>query len=280
MPYTSGTATDYKNLLSILVTFAASNGWTILEQTATKVYLKGTGLTGLDEIYGGIECVELTGSYYNWRIAGSVSWKSDRTDLTNQPLSSGAKYVYLWNQPIPYWIVANGRRIIVVAKITTTYQWFHLGLLTPCSTEKQNPYPLLIGGCGQNFSSTYSDTSNSAFWNNIAPSAFLNGPGGIYRRGCTRTDIYPESPGFSFYSANIEMMPTMMVDLSGNYYIEEIFAVEDRYKAIYGKVEGLFKVTGDGNSSENVIAISSVDYKVFADMHRTTPSDYVALRLN
>ena len=58
MAYTSGTAANYKDLLAVLATFAAANGWSILEQSATQVYLKGEGLAGLDEIYCGISAFD------------------------------------------------------------------------------------------------------------------------------------------------------------------------------------------------------------------------------
>ena len=36
MAYTSGTAAHYKDLMSILATFAAANGWAILTQATTE----------------------------------------------------------------------------------------------------------------------------------------------------------------------------------------------------------------------------------------------------
>lgn len=47
MAYTSGTASHYKDLLSITATVAGANGWVTKQQTAELLYMMGTGLAGL-----------------------------------------------------------------------------------------------------------------------------------------------------------------------------------------------------------------------------------------
>ena len=134
MAYTSGTATNYKDLLTTLATFAAANGWTVMEQSATLLYLRGAGTDGLDEIHVGIGTFENTGAgYYNWEISGAWAYRTGRA-VGKQPISSAKCYAYLWNTTIPYWMVATPRRIIVVAKISTTYQTVYLGLGDPPAT--------------------------------------------------------------------------------------------------------------------------------------------------
>ena len=286
MAYTSGSATDYKDLLVQVSAFAAANGWTILEQSATKCYMKGLGLAGTDEIYVGIECIEQSGSYYNWRMVGSYAWRPGR-GLDQQPRSSGFEYIYLWNQPISFRMVCNGRRIIVVAKVSTVYQVLHLGLLTPVATEAQNPYPLLVGGMGGSPTNTYSSTgdNNNAFWGagNQASSKMCI-PGGLWTGKYDSGGLYAGNNifyvGHSFTSANSESLGVMAADPDGNFLLEEIFCCDSSWPSLFGTVEGLFRVAGNGNSSENVITISGVNYMVFQNAYRTSGSDYSALRLN
>ena len=77
MAYTSGTAANYKDLLSTLATFAAANGWTVLEQSETVLYLSGEGSAGLDEIHVSVQAFENTASdYYNWELAGAMAYRS------------------------------------------------------------------------------------------------------------------------------------------------------------------------------------------------------------
>ena len=125
MSYTSGTANNYQDLLAVLATYVSTHGWTILEQSSTKLCLKGSGSVGLD-VYVGIEAFELSGNYYNWRCTGSRGYRNGISVL-NQPLCSGPVYLYLWNSSIPYWIVVSGSRIILIAKISTTYHMLYLG---------------------------------------------------------------------------------------------------------------------------------------------------------
>jgi len=40
MAYTQGTAANYKDLLSVLATFAAANGWAILRQNPEEEIMK------------------------------------------------------------------------------------------------------------------------------------------------------------------------------------------------------------------------------------------------
>jgi hypothetical protein len=274
MAYTSGTATDYKNLMALLATFASSNGWTILEQTTARLYMRGAGLSGLDEIYCGIECVEQSGSYYNWSLVGSWAWKSGRA-IDAHPRTSGKKYAYLWNSSIPYWFVVTPRRIIVIAKISTTYQHIHLGLLNLVSTESQNPYQLLIGGCGSVSTNTYSSTggSNSAFWANNLSSGRLSIPGGDW------IDLYSAS-GVACYSLYYEARSLIMRDVSDGYILEEMYICDQNKTTCYGMIDGLYRISGSGNSSENTITVSGVNYLVVQDTYRNTVGDYIAMRLN
>ena len=89
MAYTSGTAANYKDLLAILATFAAANGWTVLDQTAERLYLKGEGTAGTDEIYVGIQTYEdAANGRYNWELFGSLAYRAGRA-YSAMPMSTG-----------------------------------------------------------------------------------------------------------------------------------------------------------------------------------------------
>lgn len=282
MAYTTGTAANYKDLLSTLATFAAANGWVIKEQTTDKVFLMGTGLAGLDEIYGGVSTYEDVGnSYYNWELHGSWGYRAGR-DFSAMPRSSGddKAFAYFWNAAIPYWMVANGRRIIVVAKVSTVYQHVHLGLLTPPATDAQYPYPMLLGGCGQTKARSYSNTTNSAYWN-CSSYSYMGGrlcrPGGIWSDagGATNTTDVANIVNPSF-----PMNDSIIKSPGGEFLLEPLMAVNSTLFGIYGSIEGLFRVSGYQNSAENIITVNGVNYMVFPDCHRNTYADYCALRLN
>lgn len=277
MAYTSGTAANYKDLLAILATFAAANGWTILEQSATKLYLRGIGLTGVEEIYCGITAFENSANgHYNWELHGAWAYRAGRA-FHLMPRSAGDKkaFVYLWNAPISYWMVATPRRIIMVAKISTVYQSLHLGLLNPVGTSAQFPYPLLIAGCGSTEWQAYSVTGdgNRAFWaNTTLACGSLSLPGGYW------ADI--NSTTIPIVSASYEVRGNIVTGVDGTYMLEQLFCTDANQTTIFGAIDGLFRVSGYSNSAENIITVSGINYLVVPDVYRITPSDFCALRMN
>jgi hypothetical protein len=302
MAYTSGIATDYKDLLALMVTFATANGWVVLEQTAERAYLKGTGLAGLDEIYVGVETSENTASgYYNWKLMGSWGWRSGRAltehpgsmvygDSINQPNTfADGVFSYLWNHPIPYWMVANGRRIIVVAKVDTVYQTIHLGLLTPPATDAQYPYPLLIGGSGKVATRSYSSSDNAAFWGRYGNSYTASGynysfrlslPGGAWGIGWTNPNMYDVNPQLRPYWGCYPDAQNMLSGIDGSYMLEPIYIISVLpMTATYGAIDGLFFVSGHNNSSENIITVSGVNYLVFHDCARSGYGNLCCMRM-
>ncbi len=274
MAYTSGTAANYKDLLAVLATFAAANGWTILEQSTTRLYLRGEGSEGLDEIYAGVEAFENTSSgYYNWLLTGSWGYRSGRV-LTAHPMNGGSRYAYLWNAPIPYWMVATPRRIMMVAKISTLYQIVHLGLGDPPATANQYPYPLIIGGCGSVAAQGYSitGTENSVFCANQGPNGLICRPGGdwdsIGPAACAAMNPSYEN------RANIITAP------NGDYSLEQIYILDTTRTSIYAAIDGLFRVSGYNNTADNIVTVGSNNYLVFQDVYRTSIGDYFAMRLD
>ncbi|MDR2550022.1 MAG: hypothetical protein LBD10_07495 [Desulfobulbus sp.] len=290
MAYTAGTAANYKDLLAVLATFAAANGWVVLEQTTDKLFMKGIGLAGIDEIYVGVETYEdQANNYYNWSMVGSWGWRPGRT-LDRQPRSSREAGYYVaahfWNNPIPYWMVATPRRIILVAKVSTTYQHVHLGLLTVPATEAQYPYPLFIGG-GKGSSNdsplrmNYSGSLGS-YWSSYGSgnaSGRLAYPGGSWgvMSGGNNNDSIPAVATMTFNEPNRNAMLTA---LDGSYLTEPIYVVSTNNTGVLGTFDGLYRVTGYNNSSENIVTVNGVNHMVFQDGSRTGYGDYCALRMS
>jgi len=275
MAYTSGTAANYKELLSTLATFAAANGWAIMEQSADKLYLRGEGSAGVDEIYCGISAFENTVSgYYNWELFGAWTYRAGRA-FNVMPRSANGVYVYLWNSPITYWMVATPRRIIMVAKIGTVYQTMHLGGIDPIGTEAQYPYPLLIAGCGSVWNQNYSVTgdNNRSFWSDSTVTCGkLSTPGGYWQNVNAST--------IKAVSASTELRASILSGLDGTYMLEQKFLTDNNQSTTYGAIDGLFLVSGHNNSSENIVSYGGINYMVFQDVYRVGVGDYCALRMN
>lgn len=281
MAWTSGTADNYKHLLALLATFAAANGHDVLAQSETELYLRGEGTAGLDEIYSNIIAFESSGAYYNWGLNGSIAYRSGRV-WNAQPRSSGAgeAYAYLWNRAIPYWFFGSPRRLIVVPKVSTVFQMVHLGLLSPPATEAQYTYPLLIGGCGAVSTATWSTTGDGntifAGLSGAGPAGRMMVPGGEWVDVGTAANTVAAVSDSSAQRGNILPAP------DGSYVLEQIWMVDtrDSCRAILGKVDGVFRVSGYLNSAENIITISGTNYLVVPDVYRAGIGDFLAVRMD
>jgi hypothetical protein len=301
------TATDYSDLLAKLVTFATANGWTELENTSDKVVLQGEG-AGSDEIIVAIKKYSnVATDAYGWYLNG-YSGYTDGLAFVDQPSalrdwSTTASAAYpampLWNSTIPYWFIVSSRRIIVVAKISTTYQMAYLGFYLPYASPGQYPYPMMVGGSQHKTDVTsiprFSNATSaaSAFWRGRA-----SGPSTVYRRmnGGTwfrsvnsmatatssgsaannfTTGIFPFNNALKWSVDNITqaldgsavLTPLQFVDASGT----EVGWV--------GEIDGVFHVSGNGHAAEDIITVDGDDYLVVQDVFRTGVSDYCAVRL-
>jgi hypothetical protein len=302
MAYTSGEAANFTNLLEIMVSYAAANGWAILEQTPTKVYLRGEGLNGLDEIYVGVETYADAGNnQYNWKLVGSWGWRPGRA-LKDQPNSSyypvaitgqdGYTYAYLCNSPMNYWLSVTKRRILLIVNANGYFNTIHLGFLTPPATEAQYPYPLLIGGSGSTLPRTWGNTYNAAFWGRTAhvtlpgpsyvSSMSLSIPGGAWAKGWTYPYEYDNAPMIRPCHASYDDAPYLLTALDGTYMLEQIYITSTgNLHAIYGAVEGLFYVSAHlGNIPENIITVEGVNYIVTQDVSRSGYGNLCCMRMD
>jgi hypothetical protein len=278
MAYASGTASDYKDLLSKMVTFATANGWVALEQSETQVILKGAGVSGLDEIYVGIATYEDSGnSRYNWKMYSMFGYRAGRT-IDKHPRSDGPVVGYFWNDDMNYWLVVTASRIILCAKVSTTYQMVHLGFINTPATEAQYPYPLLIGGGGYILTQNYS-APPFTFWNNggsyTSRLVLPSGKMGLHNYGTWGVDYEP----FSITTINVVNVSLTRPAIDGTYMLEPFYVIQDSGN-IFGTIDGLYRVTGYNQTAENIITVEGVNYMVFQDSNRTSYADYCALRLN
>jgi len=277
MSFASGTANNYLDLLAALATFASANGWTILEQSESKLFMKGTGLAGIDEIYCGVEAFDDSASdYYNWELYGAWTYRSGRP-FYNMPKSAGNNiaFVYLWNSPIPYWIAATPRRIILVAKIGTVFETIHLGLLDPVGTVTQYPYPLLVAACGTTAAQNYSVTGdgNRNFWANSGTSnGRLSIPGGYWSSVNSST--------IPVVSTTYGLKDIIITSVDGEYLLDQLFCTDAAQATTFGAIDGLFRVSGYNQASENIITVSGVNFLVIQDVYRVGVGDFCALRMD
>lgn len=279
MAYEIGTATGHNDLLAKLhafvtsaVTMGAGQEW-VAERydTATdnhELILRGPGLAGTDNIYVGIRTYEDSGlDYFNWAMRGFIGYvPGDAFSL--QPGASNEKAILLWNQPMNYWLVADGQHITLVVKVSTVFQVLFLGLPKPYATPGQYPYPLLIGGM-------YNGAPAKRWSNNDNEHVmFLKGSNLALRfvNGTWLESLssYPYSQGIA---------SAMRESFSGEYPILPIVFTDDTPNE-YVELQDLFFIPGFANAAENTFIESTKNYVVFQDAFRTDDDSYFALRLD
>lgn len=261
------------------------------------------GNDGNSEIFCGARAFErLDTDYFNWELAAfdghqaSFLWRQ-------QAGHHGRLYVPLWNEAIPYWMVANGRRAIVVAKVHNQYEVAYLGLLDPYFSPGQWPYPIALGGSLAFGTALPAWNSTSWRWTNVTTqhAAFTHSdPGttasvaieryqmrarnwdgswmgfesavnGLFNTapGAGRAQIWPYRCGLTLLDRNIDqsftLWPVMLNTAAPN---------------TIGQLSGVACVTGQGATAETLIRLGAVDWIVLPNINRIERGDFFAVALD
>jgi len=300
MAVETGTATSYTDLLAKLKTFLtglASNPWVALKDADGELILQGEGLAGLDEIFVGIKTYyDAPGDYYNWRLQGYTGYSAGLTfdtqpgAITTEVSQNYCPRLCLWNSSIPYWFIANGRRFIVIAKVSTVYQVLYMGFIRAYATPGQYPYPLAIGGSSNAQSGNRWSIQNAVNVGacpmpvgNYAGTATLRlrDQSGAWQGIRNNTGVLYTWPyagsGLSAAHANPE---TIREGIDGTYPLLPVILHSSSPTQIYGELEGIFHVSGFNNAAENLVVDSGSDeHLVVQDVYRTGINNYFAVLL-
>jgi len=297
MAWETGTAANHVDLFNKIRDFLTTNtdlvnageNWTqVLGPSGTLVHgdqitLKGPGLTGTDAVYCGMETLENPGAdTYNIRFWGHSGF-SVNLEPRLQPLLSPDQYVLLWDQPMTYWIIGNGRRWMLVVKVSTVYSSAYCGFFLPYASPTEYPYPMMVAGISpgdQRWSSQ--DQRNRFMASPGYNTMFVYYPDNVWRRVAnyqndsnTPSPIYGNSVVASAYmfptrdysaapgirAVNSEVTTDQMTKcFDGSYIMRDLTIMgsgagnSGPYDAMIGVLDGVFWVPGRENSSENTIS--------------------------
>lgn len=330
MSFVSGTATDYLDLLSKLKAFLTTDAtlagltppqtWVVnrdvsppqLAPSGTvplfsgilpgdrEIQLQWKGLAGTDNFYGSITAYHDTANdIYNWSLRGQVGY-SVPASLEGQPGVSNASIISLWNQSMPYWIFGNGRRVILVVKVSTTYEMLYIGSILQYGTPSQMPYPFFFGAT-QGYSYTVrfstSDFRHRAFFDPGAMGAYFRDTAGVWRvvaNEYSNTGGTPQDGNTTFTypyggsSINRALVAQLRQNQDLTYTLTPVEIIQSNYSVVsptipinenvWGALDGVYHITGFGLGSEDTVTVGGVTYLVFADTSRTGAQNYVALK--
>lgn len=305
MAYEVDTASGHYGLLTAIRTFVESTlpsaqQYTVMREVPTgddrEVIWMAPGYSGDEEIYMGIKTYQSVSSdYYNFKIGVFTGYTSSN-EFEDQPGNITEIGVPLWNQTIPYVLVANGARIILSAKIETVYSSIYMGKFLPYATPTQYPYPVFAGGALPGATATrYSDTAYKNW--------FKGANGRCMMRKIDGSWI---SPFIGDYYDNYEHYGTTGIsnvdikhqlrnvaddsETAAGWYgliplclsISDVTALgymTDDNADVFGELDGVFYVSGFNNSVENTITYDGTSYFITRDAWRTGFNDYLAIKL-
>lgn len=319
MAWETGTATDHVDLLNKIRDFLTTNadlvaggqnwdqelGPTGVLVHGDQITLRGPGLTGTDNIYCGLQTLEDPGAdTYNLQFWGHAGFSATLAQR-GQPLTSPDAYVLLWNQPMTYWVVGNGRRWMIAVKVATVYSTAYCGLFLPYGTPSEYPFPMMVAGIALSNQRWSSEDQRNRFFASPGYNTFWTYyPDNIWRRirnyDNNSTYYDPEygndvdAGGYVFptraYDSGIFSSPddddvTNTADkcFDGSYLMRDLTVMSSAaggpYHAMMGVIDGAYWVPGRENSSENIITKDGVDYLVVQNLFRNGFRDYMTLRL-
>lgn len=299
MASSTGTATNYLDLLNKLRDFLTTDAalvlageeWTQISGnvgtlTATdEIVLQGPGTSGTDEILVGIRSSVSVGSdYYNMRFSAFTIW-NPAVAFASQVNSTHDYCINLWDDPMPYWFVANGRRFIVVVRAAGVYMSAYCGFILPYVLPSLWPYPMYVGASSRQITWRYSQVhpNMSAFFDPGETCSALLLPDVLWYGVVNR---YDEGGGSEGQRNNMNTHPyrwdttPIRDNVDGSYNLEQVSLLcSSPYLAQLGALQGVFRTSGFGNTAENIITQGGVDHVVVPNVYRTEWNDFAAIRL-
>lgn len=279
------------------ISFVMTPPWVQMRGTAGSEYIwKAPGNANTDAIYVGARYFTNPVGYYNWQLGGFTGYSAG-VDFGLQPgsITNSASLrgvvLPLWNKSIPYWFMASGRRVVVIAKVSSQFEAAYLGFLESYPSPAQWPYPLVVGGSMAFSSEPAADSTSWAYsnsgdqhttfvkanpqYNTLSqlrvrmPSGVWNGFSGLYYHASYYGSVWPYA----------NSMTDVRPNLDGSYPLLPI-VLSDATPNTYGRFDGVFATTGYGNGAENVLTVGRDSWLVVQNVYRNTKTDFYAVRMD
>lgn len=275
---------------------AADQTWELIKVRIAggevQIFLRGLGNAGADQIFVGLRCYrDVAQDYYNIGFYGASGYLESVNIVSSMPgASSPGVNMCLLNGTMPYWFVANGRRFMMVAKVSTVYESAYMGFMLPTGTPSEYPYPLVVGASHSSNDRRWSD-NQTAGSEGSKHRAFFNPNGALKVRDKAGTWLtfanyaYTSSESSSVTNALINCTTPfrdvkLHRTLDGNYVLFPVtMHTSNPSTNVLGDFEGVFMISGISNPSENIANVGGVDHLVVQNTYRTDPGEYAAFRL-
>lgn len=326
MSIATGTATSYLDLMEKFRDFittdaaliSAGQEWECIagKTTGTPVagdYMsfKGQGLGGVDEIYFSIEAIAAPASnFYNLAIYGHVGYNLSTPGVLQTGNHQGAVTLLLTNASIVYWFIANGRRAVIITRVSGRYDAAHAGFILPDHLPNDWSYPMFVGGSSfrtTDAGATLDNDHHSNFWRGTSEDADYLGraTGHLYTPGATwRTVANGDGTSKNNRTRGAITVPWSTLARAQNYkgtldgdaWMQrgQIAAIGDGAGTNsggapsgdgydggqwYGSFDGIFYTPAFGAAAEQIINFGGKDYLVIPNIARTGDGEWAAFLL-
>jgi hypothetical protein len=282
--------------------------------------LMGPGTAGDDEIYTAIQTEKsATNDFYNWRLCGMTAYSDVELQYMSGRIQGRLPRMLLWQEKIKYWFAANGRRYIVVAKISSVYEACYMGFALPYGLPTQFPYPMVIGGAQsyygpsasypsqhryssltddhRNFVNPYGgdpgvlttltfDTAENS--KDRGTLKILQGTTWLNMQSKVGTTLYYNNCIWPYVSTEVWLYEVYNIfsrklreNIDGSYPVfPTIIMINNPTKHIVGELQGIFAVNGFGGlAAEDDITIGADTFVVFPITPNASANDLWVLKL-
>jgi hypothetical protein len=283
------------------------------------VVLSGPGLSANDEVLVGLRLFEdALNNRYSINLAGCTGVIGSSNTYNGHVNSTpDPKRIFLINQPMQYWFVANGRRFMAVVKVSTVFESAYAGFMLPYSLPNLYTYPMFIGGCaGSGGSGAALDWTNNTqahrffaagaydtLTGNYETPSMLLDPMGQWLRvtGSRQGNVQGQVgvlpyEGFDGFNSVREaaaatnpnnypyfsMLSRVTRDFDANGYSLMPLTLVQQTPAdqTFGILDGVYFAPGRFQTAENIIDINGVDHLVIPNVFRSGFTDFIAMELN
>lgn len=306
MAFTSGSATDYHDLLTKLKDYLLLQGWTIQQYDIgatladpSHLYVTGPGISGgqLTNITIETEANPATAAYA-WKLCGHPDYESG-LDFGAQANSSPAKFFCLWNNAMDYWFYVNDWRIIVIAKIGSYYMSMYAGFFLPYALPAEWPFPYYIGAtyatlqpynldnasmrsfCDPGANAACYMMRDTLNWRNISnSSSAASEVDYFFARDGAITWPYRAFSLFDSNTRNDDLqwyMNDLRPPIGGAMPLWQVHIMDSLEYMNAGVLDGVFATGGFNRGPEQIVTVGGQDYRLFLNVGRSTPRHFFAV---
>lgn len=304
MPFTTGTATDYHDLLDKLRLYLVANGWTQLRwdppaslTSTALLWVRGPGGGAGREVFVGIRSDRnVTNAHYGWQLAGSISYDNSLGWGFQNGQGPNA-FFNTWQNSMAYWFYVNDRRFIVVAKVGTAYISMYAGFILANALPSEYPFPLYISGNDDSLA-IYNDSNcgnrcifdpgiNTSWLRNRADLAWLNvcnhnnNNSNIDNyRITSEPKVWPSGNFQDYFNSQVDWsygtMQSRLRPLATGGELMVQCQIITAYE-IMGALDGVFWLPGFNKSSEQVVTNAGRNFRVFQNVSRSNNNHFFAV---